>query len=60
MRCSADDGRTVDPTSVGGSAGLVGIIEPELTKSLTLLINQVLITGIFPDKLKIAKVIPVL
>ena len=34
-------------------------LEPALTKSLTLLINQVLKTGIFPDKLKIAKVIPV-
>ena len=34
-------------------------LEPALTKSLALLTNQVLTTGIFPVKLKIAKVIPV-
>ena len=43
----------------GLSTKLLKILEPALTKSLTLLINQVLTTGIFPDKLKIAKVIPV-
>ena len=43
----------------GLSTKLLTILEPALTKSLTLLINQVLTTGIFPDKLKIAKVIPV-
>ena len=31
----------------------------ELVKPLTLTTNQVLGTGIFPDKLKIAKVIPI-
>ena len=35
------------------------IIEPAITKSLTILINQVLHVGVFPDKLKIAKVIPI-
>ena len=35
------------------------LIKPVLTKSLTLITNQILTTGIFPDKLKIAKVIPI-
>ncbi len=35
------------------------MIAPLIIKPLTLLINQVLHTGIFPDKLKIAKVIPI-
>ena len=35
------------------------IIEPAITKSLTILINQVLHVGVFPDKLKIAKVFPI-
>jgi len=43
----------------GLSTKLLNILEPALTKSLTLLINQVLTTGIFSDKLKIAKIIPV-
>ena len=34
----------------GLSTKLLNILEPALTKSLTLLINQVLTTGIFPDK----------
>ena len=38
---------------------LLNILELALTKSLTLLINQVLTTGIFNDKLKIAKAIPI-
>ena len=33
-------------------------LAPVLLQSLTLIINQSLITGIFPDDLKIAKVIP--
>ena len=43
----------------GLSTKLQKIVEPALTKSLALLTNQVLTTGIFPNKLKIAKVIPV-
>jgi hypothetical protein len=43
----------------GLSTKLLIILEPALTKFLALLTNQVLPTGIFPDKLKIAKVIPV-
>ena len=35
------------------------ITEPAIIKSLTLVINQVLNTGIFTDKLKIAKVTPI-
>ena len=38
---------------------LLKIIEPAITKPLTILTNQVLCTGMFPDKLKIAKVIPI-
>ena len=34
-------------------------LEPLLTKSLTLIINQSLNTGIFPNSLKLAKVIPI-
>ena len=34
------------------------ILSPGLIKPLTLIINQSLITGIFPEKLKLAKVIP--
>ena len=44
----------------GISTKLLKIIEPTINKSLTLLINQVLKTGIFPDQLKIAKVVPIL
>ncbi|KAI0212247.1 hypothetical protein LSAT2_002846, partial [Lamellibrachia satsuma] len=43
----------------GISSKLLKIIEPAIIKSLTLVINQVINTGIFPDKLKIAKVIPI-
>ena len=43
----------------GISSKLLQIIEPVIFKSLTMVINQVLSTGIFPDKLKIAKVIPI-
>ena len=41
----------------GISSKLIKIIEPAIIKPLTLF-NQVLNTGIFPDELKIAKVIP--
>jgi len=37
---------------------MLQIIEPVILKLLTIVINQVLCTGMFPDKLKIAKVIP--
>ena len=43
----------------GISSQLLKLIKPVLTKSLTLITNQILTTGIFPDKLKIAKVIPI-
>ena len=43
----------------GISTNLSKIIEPAITKPLTILTNQVLCTGMFPDKLKIAKVIPI-
>ena len=43
----------------GVSSKLIKIIEPAIIKPLTLLINQVLNTCIFPDELKIAKVIPI-
>ncbi len=43
----------------GISSKLIKIIEHAIIKPLTLLINQVLNTGIFPDELKIAKVIPI-
>ena len=42
----------------GISTKLLKTISPGLIKPLTLIINQSLITGIFPDHLKIAKVIP--
>ena len=35
------------------------VIEPVTLKSLTLLVNQVLYSGVFPDKLKIANIIPI-
>ena len=41
------------------SSKLLKVIAPVIIKKLTLLINKVLNTGIFPDKLKIAKVIPI-
>ena len=37
----------------------IKVIKCELAKPLTLITNQVLSSGIFPDKLKIAKVIPI-
>ena len=41
------------------SSKLFKVIAPVIIKPLTLLINQVLNTGTFPDKLKITKVIPI-
>ena len=43
----------------GISTKLLKVIAPVIIKPLTLLINQMLNTGTFPDKLKIAKVIPI-
>ena len=43
----------------GISSKFLNIIEPAIIKSLTMVINQVQNTGIFPDKLKIAKVTPI-
>ena len=42
----------------GISTKLLKEIKSEIVKPMTLLINQCLNTGIFPDKLKLAKVIP--
>ena len=43
----------------GISLKLLEYLSPVLTKSFCLIINQSLVTGIFPTKLKIAKVLPV-
>ena len=40
------------------SVKLLKTIKAEIYKPITLTINQMLATGIFPDKLKLAKVIP--
>ena len=42
----------------GISTNLLKTCKLEICKSLTLIINQTLSTGIFPDSLKVAKVIP--
>ena len=42
----------------GISTKLLKFLSPGLIKPLTLIINQSLITGIFPEKIKLAKVIP--
>ena len=42
----------------GINTNLLKIIEPAITKSLTILINQILPVGVFPDKLEIEKEIP--
>ena len=43
----------------GISTNLLKFLEPLLTKSLALIVNQSIVTGIFPDKLKLAKIIPI-
>ena len=43
----------------GLSSVLLKAIQNDISESLTILINQSLDTGIFPDKLKLAKVIPI-
>ncbi len=40
------------------SSKIIKIITSTLINPVTLIINQMLTTGIFPDKLKIAKIIP--
>ena len=40
------------------STKLLKTVKSEICKPITLIINQSLVTGIFPNKLKIAKVIP--
>ena len=42
----------------GISSKMIKIIKAALIEPITLIINQMLTTGIFPDKLKIAKIIP--
>ena len=42
----------------GITTKILKVIGPILSKSLTLIINQSLITGVFPDNLKVAKVVP--
>ena len=43
----------------GISSQLLKSLKPALTQSLRLITNQILTTGIFPDKLNIAKVVPI-
>ena len=38
---------------------MLKLISNKISSSITLIINQTLTTGIFPDKLKIAKVVPI-
>ena len=42
----------------GLSTEILRAINIDISPCLTILINQSLATGIFPDKLKIAKIIP--
>ncbi len=42
----------------GISTKTIKTIKAALIKHITLIINQMLTTGIFPDKLKLAKIIP--
>ena len=43
----------------GNSSELLKLVNDDISSCITLIINQSLTTGIFPDKLKIAKVTPV-
>ncbi len=59
-------GQIIDKLAPKTSFGFDGIfskllktIKDTVIKTITMIINQMLITGIFPDKLKIAKVIPI-
>ena len=58
--------KTIDKLPSKTSSGVDGIspvllkhIKHEISKPVTLILNQCLATGIFPDKLKIAKVVPI-
>ena len=58
--------KTIDSIQPKTSCGFDGIssqllksLKPALTRSLRLITNQILTTGIFPDKLKIVKVVPI-
>ena len=58
--------KTIDSIQPKTSCGFDGIssqllksLKPALTQSLRLITNQILSTGIFPDKIKIAKVVPI-
>ena len=42
----------------GISNTLLKVLKFELSKSLTLIINQMITTGVFPDSFKISKIIP--
>ena len=51
--------KSKNSTGIDGlSTNLLKILMPAIVKPLTLILNQSLATGIFPDKLKTAKVIP--
>ena len=51
--------RTKNSTGIDGiSVKLLKSLSSALINQLTLIINQSLVTGIFPNKLKIAKVLP--
>ena len=43
----------------GISSEVLTLISNDISISITLIINQTLTSGIFPDKLKIAKVVPI-
>ena len=58
--------KTIDKLPSKTSSGVDGIspvllkhIKHEISKPVTLILNQCLTTGIFPDKLKIAKLVPI-
>ena len=64
ITCDFDDGdisrsrsRLPHTRTDGQTATLVRSLKPTLMQSLTLIINQILTTGIFPDTLKFAKVV---
>ena len=52
----------LENTSSSGHDGisnkLLKVLKFELSKSLTLIINQMITTGVFPDSFKISKIIP--